>query len=342
MLVYELCRIHQEWGVDCAVASFAPSLSEFESVVDVLRERGVSLFFPNSQCKKLRRIIHYRNAVYRFRPDVVFGHSELPSLYGRIATKLAAMHLPFISVLHAAKNFQTPLFRMAELSTRRFINKVVTVSEKCEKDYIRIFGKSVPVSVIRNGINLSRFAQVDRTAARQRLGLASDVRIALQIGRIYDVKQQHLALAAMKRLLKAEKAYLWFAGLTEDCAYTKRLHEMITEWGVEHRVRFLGSRTDVPDLLAAADLYLMPSRLESQGIALLEALASGVPIIASDIPAFAFAQGMPSVMMCGVKDVRAWSDAIQEMFSAPRVIRDIGEYSIEHTARAYLDCVRRV
>lgn len=337
MLVYELCRLHCAWGHDCAVASFAPSQPEYLKEAAELERLGVALFFPERARVKLGRTLHYRDAVRRFEPDLVLAHSSIPFFYGRLATGWGKTRLPYASVMHSNDDFASPSFAWTERLTRFLLDHVVAVSEEAAANYIRRFGQRIPVSIIKNGIDIDRFAQADRWCTRQKLGLDGSARLALQVGRIYDTKQQLLSLTALRPLLAAGEALLWFAGLTEDSAYEERLRKMTADWGLDHAVRFLGSRDDVPDLLAAADLYLMPSRQEAHSVAILEALASGVPIIASDIPAFTFAREMPSVRICGVEDEPAWITAAREMLAAPRATRDIAAFSIQRTAQDYLD-----
>jgi len=343
MLVYELCRLHCAWGHDCAIASFAPSQSEFLKEAAELERLGVALYFPERAKVKLSRTFHYRDAVKHFQPDFVFGQASIPSLYGRFATGWGRKRLPYASVMHSASNddFALPYFSLAERLTRFLVDHVVAVSDMAATNYIRRFGLGIPVSIIKNGINVERFAKIDRIFVRHELKIDSSTRLVLQVGRICDTKQQMLSLTAMRPLLDNGSVLLWFAGLAEDRAYEECLKKMTTEWGLDHAVRFLGSRSDVPNLLAAADLYLMPSRHEAHSVAILEALVSGVPIIASDIPAFNFAREMPAVRICGVEDESAWTVSIRDMLAEPRVTRASAAFAIERTAQAYLDVARQ-
>ena len=344
MLVYQLCRLHGNWGHDCAVASFAPPQPEFLETARAMERDGAILFFPKRAKRKLGRTIHFHDAMRRFRPDVVFGQGSLASFYGRFATGWSRRRIRFVSVMHSATNddYAAFSFQLAERLTRFRVDHVTAVSVEGAENYTRRFGSAVPVGVIKNGVDMSRFAGIDRAAVRERLGLASGKRLALQVGRICEDKGQLASLAALRPALAAGDAELWFAGLTDDRMYEERLRRRVAEWGVEGAVRFLGSRADIPDLLAAADLFLMPSQREAHSVALLEALASGIPIIASDIPVFAFASGLGSVRLCGDGDDSAWATAAGQMLTAPRAARDASGFSMEHTAQAYLDLAERV
>jgi glycosyltransferase involved in cell wall biosynthesis len=338
MLVYNLCKLHRAWGHECAIASFAPPEAEFAQPASDLKSIGVELFFPPSPRKSFGRIAHFRDAVRRFRPDIVFAHSELPSLYGRFATGFGKARVRYVSVLHSAttNDFSGAVTEMAERRSRFRVDHVVTVSKVAADNYQRRFGTRVPVSVIRNGVDLGRFQNVDRDAARTAFGLAEGVTLALQVGRISDVKQQGLTLRVLRPWLESGHGNLWFAGLTEDPVYESQLRNTVQEWGLGDRVRFLGSRSDVPELLAAADLYFMPSKQEAHSVAMLEALASGIPIVASDIPAFGLARSLPGVRLCRMNDESAYQAAIADMLTCPRAVRNISEFAIERTASEYL------
>jgi glycosyltransferase involved in cell wall biosynthesis len=133
--------------------------------------------------------------------------------------------------------------------------------------------------------------------------------------------------------------HLWFAGLSEDENYTNQLRVAIKEAGLSDRAIMLGSRNDVPALLAAADVFLMPSLEEAQGMAMLEALASGVPIVASDIPAFRFAAILPSVTLVQPDEASLRLGIVSAIHQA-RARRDLQEYDIALTAERYIDCAR--
>lgn len=344
MLVCDLCRLHRDWGHDCAVAAFSPAQPEFLEVAADLERQGVALFFPAAPKVKWARTAHYGEAVRRFRPDVVFAHSVLPSLYGRFATGVTR-RVRFVSVLHSATmdDFALPSLGMAEWSTRFRIDQVVTVSQEAAANYFRRFGSAVPVVTIGNGIDATRFSGVDRQAARRRLGLEPGRRVILQVGRLCEDKQQHVALAASRPILAPGNGVeLWFAGITETPDYERRLRRMASDAGLGGAIRLLGNRGDIPELLAAADVFVMPSRVESQGIALLEALASGVPAVVSDIPAFAFASDLPSVQVCPTSDEAAWATAIAQAMTEPRAEHDLSGFAIEDTARSYIELAMRI
>ena len=169
-----------------------------------------------------------------------------------------------------------------------------------------------------------------------RFGLAGK-KLALQVGRLGSVKQQALSLETLVPLLRDQPSLvLWFAGLTEDADYEAELRKLIAGSGVSAQVELLGSRTDVPELLAASDLYLMPSTREAHSVAMIEALASGAPVIASDIATFRYAESLPGVTLAGTSDVQAMRTAAKQYLSQERRYeRNLSAYDIRTTERLY-------
>ncbi|MCD2178049.1 glycosyltransferase family 4 protein [Rhizobium sp. C1] len=338
ILVRDLCLIHSRQGIECAVASFGPMAQEFGADSQRLQETGTKQYFPNVLLKKIKRINHFRKVFEDFQPDAVFGHSVLPSIYGRLALPLAGRKPKFVTVLHSASNddFEGAYMTSLEFALRWRSDQVVAVSKLGAQNYRRRFGDSVPVEIVPNGIDVVRFRAVDRMAARAAFGIAPETRIILQVGRLSVVKQQDLSIRALADYLKMNNAELWLAGLTEEPQYETKLRQMVAENGLSTKVKFLGSRADVPELLAAADLYLMPSLAEAHSIAVIEALASGIPVVLSDIPAFADFKSMEGVYQVDGRSEVSLRE-IAEQFPVARYLRPLARYELAETAGCYLN-----
>lgn len=140
------------------------------------------------------------------------------------------------------------------------------------------------IRVIHNGIDPTPF--VDRSDAqrmkiRQQLGLDNSHLIALHVGRFSPVKDHTTAIRALSLAMKQRpNLHGLFAG-TGPLLPTARA--LAQEMAVSDRIQFLGDRTDIPDLLAAADLFLLSSVSEGISVALLEAMAAARPVVATDV-----------------------------------------------------------
>lgn len=143
------------------------------------------------------------------------------------------------------------------------------------------------VTVVTRGRDPTRLgvpSYARRTRAREQLGIAPDAEVLVNIGRQEFQKGQRVLLRAIDAVLQHRpRAILLIAGRTGNAtAELERLRRALVHGD---RVRMLGHRDDVPELLAASDLFVFPSLYEGLGGAVLEAMALGVPLVASRIPA---------------------------------------------------------
>jgi glycosyltransferase involved in cell wall biosynthesis len=131
---------------------------------------------------------------------------------------------------------------------------------------------------------LGRGSSGRRVAARRDLGLDGEGPVVVTVGRQEFQKGQWYLLEAMA-LLRAERPGVRLVIAGRRGNGSSRLEAVLRRTGLNGEVRFLGHRNDVPEVLAAADLFVFPSLFEGLGGALIEAMALGLPIVASDLPA---------------------------------------------------------
>jgi glycosyltransferase involved in cell wall biosynthesis len=137
------------------------------------------------------------------------------------------------------------------------------------------------ITVLRNGVDLARFGRTSRTNAREALGVADDVALFGHAGRLVAVKDQ-AALVAAAALLKAQgrRFRVVIAG---EGPCRAALEAQIAREGVEQCVQLLGHRAEVEPLYAALDAYVLCSRSEGMPNTILEAMASGVPVVSTRV-----------------------------------------------------------
>jgi glycosyltransferase involved in cell wall biosynthesis len=142
------------------------------------------------------------------------------------------------------------------------------------------------ITVIEGGRNPVRLGQPSperRRQARSNLGFRDEDEILLNVGRQDNAKGQCYLLEATEELARRRpRLFLLVAGRTGDAS--QNLVRLCQRPGIRGRVHILGDRHDVPDLLAAADLFVFPSVYEGLPNAIIEAMALGLPIVATDIP----------------------------------------------------------
>jgi glycosyltransferase involved in cell wall biosynthesis len=169
---------------------------------------------------------------------------------------------------------------------------VIPVSRYILEDWAAAAGiPEARMHVVHHGVDLDALrARVSRPAhqVRAALGVPPGRVLALMVGNVREWKGQHVVLDALSLLDEQTRAAIFvaFAGAagSKDQKYLARLQETVTRSGLEDCVSFLGARSDVPDLLNAADIALHASvRPEPGGIAVLEAMALGKTVVAADV-----------------------------------------------------------
>ncbi len=136
------------------------------------------------------------------------------------------------------------------------------------------------IRVVHNGVE-SDPKTVDRGILRKRLGLTRDRVAVAMVGRMVSHKGHDLLIEALA-FLGPRFAHVdaCFVGLDEG-EWCDRLRTLAARHGLSRRVRFLGYRDDVPAVLQAMDLFVLPSRIEALSLSLLEAMAVGLPVVAA-------------------------------------------------------------
>ncbi|HEX7907935.1 MAG TPA: glycosyltransferase family 4 protein [Paraburkholderia sp.] len=327
VLAKDLALDQSTAGMTVCVASLLPSHADFASLHDDLQRHGVQCWFPRRRHRMPRKLWNLFLAVRRFRPDVIFAHATIPSFYARALP----MSVPVVYVMHSAINdFERPLFRRIELILSARARTVISVSQQGVTDYTEAIGPHPSITVVPNGVDLGRFAFTDGAAHS---GHAPQV---VQIGRYAPVKNQLLTVRAFSEVLKRVRdARLTLYGVVEDPSYQDLVIAQARELGIAERVVVAGPRADIATVLAESSVFVMPSRSEAHSVAFLEALASGVPIVASNIPAFAFASGFPGVQLIDTDNVLGYADAMVAALGQARAQRSLAGLTLGDTAARY-------
>lgn len=229
----------------------------------------------------------------REKACVVHTHLFTADTYGRLAAKLAGVPAVFSTVHNIVNPWKGGFRKGIDRLFARLSTRVIGCSEEVTQALATRDG--IPADrlmAIPNGIDLKKFAQVSGAGVRAEFGLPDDRPLLGVVGRLHPQKGHEdlfRALAAMPQARAGELACMIIGtGELQDA-----LHAMAQDMGLERCVIFTGMRTDVPRLVAAMDMFLMPSRWEGLPIALLEAMASAKPVICTRVG------GIPDVVIDG-------------------------------------------
>ena len=220
--------------------------------------------------------------IRREKIDLVHGHLYHANLYARFAAKRAGV--PGVITVHNTYAKRKWHRQLLNWYLARSTAKIIAVSDSIRDDIIHFDRVAAnKVVTILNGIDTARSqSTLSKAEARQRLHLPDDATVLVTIGRLVEQKGHTVLLQALQQLQAngQRNIHALFVG---DGSWRERLQRQADNAGLGARVHFLGTRTDIGDILRAGDLYVMPSLWEGLGLALLEGMAAGLPVLASRV-----------------------------------------------------------
>lgn len=329
-------RISLAYG--CVEAHGAEDAALLEKDMSRLRQAGVALFEVPSLVREVRplRDAHATLALWRVlrreRPAIVHTHTSKAGAVGRVAAWLAGIpvviHTPHGHIFYGYYGpVMSGLICLVERALARITDRIVTLTERGIEEHVRLgIARADKFTAIPSGIALSAFrsVRVEPAVKRKELGLPPEGPVIGTVGRLVPIKgHEWLLKAAPQVLAEFPRATLVFLG---DGPLLGRLQQVAGELGISGHVLFLGARQDVPECLAAFDLFAFPSLNEGMGRALIEAMAVGVPVVATRVG------GIPDVVTEGVNGLlappeneRALAAAILALLRDPGRMRAFGE-----------------
>ena len=200
--------------------------------------------------------------------------------------------LPSLRIVDSLHVLEPYCFRggYPDISGNRFVHRYIDRSILISQHLRQYLLRNYPVDprklvVIHNGIDEGRFKSNDaeRKRIRNELGAAAGDKLVGFIGRLTLQKRPLLVVDTARWLCRRDPGLSVY--LVGDGPLRPKVQERIARYGLSERIHLLGTRDDVPALLAASDLLLLPSAYEGAPLTILEALAVGVPVVASDVGA---------------------------------------------------------
>lgn len=234
---------------------------------------------PWKTIRALARIIRER------RIDIVHASSYHPSLYARIAGLLAGrpVMLEYDHTIREKRRFQRVLFNKL---LSRFTDAHVAVATQVAEHVRAWYGYAAEkVHVIHNGVDTERFQPAqDKVAAKEAVGLDPSRPVIGMVARLDPLKGCGDFFQAVSSLRDSFDAQWLVVGAARNREEEETVLASADACGVRDCVQFLGLRRDIPQLLAAFDLYVFPTLKEGFPNSLLEAMAAGCAVVASDFP----------------------------------------------------------
>lgn len=253
---------------------------------------------PLAPLSDLRAVRAVYTELRRLRPAIVHTHMAKAGMLGRLAAaayNLTRGSAPRARVVHTYHGhvldgyfspLMTTVFITLERALARLSDAIIAISPAIRDELLRTYriGRSSQYRVVPLGFDLAPFAAVDATArasARRELGIPGAVPVIATVGRLTAIKQHRLFLDIVQRTVAAHPDTI--ALIAGDGELRGELETYAATLGLAGHVRFLGWRRDLATIYGATDVFVLTSRNEGTPVALIEAMACGVPGVSTDV-----------------------------------------------------------
>jgi glycosyltransferase involved in cell wall biosynthesis len=328
------------------VVGVAAGLDEDNSLEGVTQRVGVEfvpirhLIQPLHPLQDARAVFEIANLMRRLKPDLVHIHSSKAGIVGRLGAQLVGIPSVFTAhgwVFADGVSWKHKLVGVpSELAFGRLADHIITVSEADHRLTLRYrITDPKRVTVVHNGIEDTPH----RIRSSPRGG---EVRLAM-VARFAPPKDHEVLLRAVKDLRGP-----WRLLLIGDGPLRAQAERQAADLGIADRVEFLGSRPDVPQLLAGSDVFVLASNKEGLPISILEGMRAGLPVVATDVG------GIPETVRDGHNgflvprgDPEALQSALQRLITDGALRERFGQasrkrYEVDFTAQRMFDQTRAV
>lgn len=297
-LLVELARVAPSAGIRLVVVGLSDAQSDTgvdNRVVPLLRELGATVIEMHTARYDFTAAVKLAKLLRDEGVDIVHTHLKHADVVGGLAAKLA--RIPSVSTLHVidipTTRMHAARVRAGLFARRRLSSSVIALSTAQRRWYVELGGDEDSIIVLPNGIDEPEVTG-DSAAIRSELGVPADGLLAMCVS-LMRPEKGHKDLVEAVRLLPDELPLV--VAMAGDGPLLDEIRSTVESDPLLHnRIRILGFRRDVPDLMAAADFVVHPSLEDALPTALISALASSRPIVATNVG------GIPDIVGpdCGI------------------------------------------
>ena len=266
------------------------SLSDYAPLANQLKQ-GTGFHIIKKHFKFDATVIPRLTLLLR-RLNIDIIHSFL--FDAEIAARLAGLMAGTRGIIGSERNTNHHFKRRQLLAynlTRRAVDLIIANSRAGAEFNSRVLGHDMSMyRIIHNGVDTNRFAPRDSSPLREELGILGNEAVVGMFASFKEQKNHPLFFAAAQRVLNKISNVRFLlvgdmlhAGLHGSDVYMSRMNNLVDELGIRDRCLFLGNRDDVEQLYCVCDLTVLPSLFEGTPNALLESMACGIPVVATNI-----------------------------------------------------------
>ena len=267
--------------------------------------------------------------------EVLHVHYAIPHAYaGYMAKKMLeeqGINIPMVTTLHGTDITLVgnhPFYKPAVTFSINASDMVTSVSESLKQDTLDLFEIKNDIKVIPNFIDVSKYQQKGFKDCQREMMAEGDEKIITHISNFRKVKRIQDTVKVFYEIQKKIKCRLMMVGEGPE---KERAEDLVDELGIQDKVMFLGQSHEIDKILCFSDLFLLTSKRESFGLAALEAMINGVPVISTNTG------GLPEVNEQGISGYLCNVGDVKEMAK-----RAISILSDNHTLQTFKQNARKV
>ena len=319
----------KELGYEVHGAADFSDQNERMDSVDIIRHQIDIHRSPFS----FRNIIAYRQLkglMKKYNFELVHCHSPV----GGVLARLAARRVGIKKVIYTAHGFHfykgAPFLKWLLIyPIERWLSKytdiLITINRE---DYKRAKSfKAGRVEYVPGiGIDTEGFINitVDKGAVRAKLGIEAEDIVIISVGELSKRKNHELIIKALAAMKECNFKYI----LCGRGALEERLKSLVAEYGLENRVIFAGFRNDIPELLSIADIFTLQSYMEGLSVALMEAMACGLPVVCSRIRGNTdIVKNNRGGFLAEPRDVKGFKNALERLLADKNLRESFGSFN---------------
>ncbi len=259
--------------------------------------------------------------VKQYHIEILHVHYAIPHAYAAYMAKQMLkeddIELPIITTLHGTDITLVgshPNYKTAVEFSINNSDVVTAVSKSLRSDTLRLFNVRKDIEVIYNFIDFEKYAIQDIRDCKRGTLASEDEKIITHVSNFRPVKRIQDVISVFDKIQQALPARLLMVG---DGPESESAEMQVKELGLEEKVLFLGNSNEIDKILCFSDLFILPSRTESFGLAALEAMAASTPVISSNTG------GLPEVNIHGETGFLSEVGAVEDMAeNAIRILED--------------------
>jgi L-malate glycosyltransferase len=277
-VVYDIARKLDSKAYSLVIVSFRNG-----PVREIYEKLGAKVYvIPKQKRIDFRFVYKIRKALLDENTHIVSAHHFSPLFYSFLVTRWTKIKLVYTE--HSRWQLEHLSFIKKTLNRILLtkVNKVIAISKQIEDYYLNtLLLKKKHVCLISNGVDLAIYKERNCNYLRKELGIKKHEKILGMVANIRPEKNHKLLISSFDVVAKEMKDIrLLFIGL--DCM-GGQVQSFVAKSEAAKRVLILGERNDVPELLNIFDVFCLPSINEGLPLTVLEAMASGVPVIGADV-----------------------------------------------------------